>query len=465
MMKQPLHRRSFLKNTAAAGIGLSMLGSSAKLFANEKKPKVRIGLIGVGARGLSHLDLALRREDVDLVAFADPDTAYTVPKARDMITKAYGAKRKVAEYTNGPEDFRNMLKRDDIDAVIIATPWEWHSIMAIAAMKAGKIPAVEVCGASDIQECWELVNTSEETGIPVFGMENVCYRRDVMAVLQMVREGLFGEITHLQGGYQHDLRAVKFNNGKQYYGGGVEFGENALSEAKWRTNHSVHRNADLYPSHGLGPICNAININRGNRLLSLTSVATKSRGLHKYIVDNSSESHPNAKVKFKLGDIVSTLITTNNGETIMLSHDTNSPRPYSLNFRVQGTNGLWMDDQKQIYIEKLSPKHDVWESTGKPDDPASYYGKYDHPLWKRYAKDAAGAGHGGMDWFVMNSFVESIKRGAPFALDVYDMATWYAITPLSEQSILEGGGVQYIPDFTRGRWMNRKPIFALDDQY
>ncbi|MBV8255424.1 MAG: Gfo/Idh/MocA family oxidoreductase [Chitinophaga sp.] len=465
MMKQPLHRRSFLKNTAAAGIGLSMLGSSAKLFANEKKPKVRIGLIGVGARGLSHLSLCLHRDDVDVIAFADPDTAYTVPKARDMITKIYGAKRKVAEYTNGPDDFRNMLKRDDIDAVVIATPWEWHSIMAIAAMKAGKIPAVEVCGASDIQECWELVNTSENTGIPVFGMENVCYRRDVMAVLQMVRQGLFGELTHLQGGYQHDLRGVKFNNGKQYYGGGVEFGDNALSEAKWRTNHSVHRNGDLYPSHGLGPICNAININRGNRLLSLTSVATKSRGLHKYIVDNSSESHPNAKVEFKLGDIVSTLIKTNNGETIMLSHDTNSPRPYSLNFRVQGTNGLWMDDQKQIYIEKVSKQNDVWESTGKFDDPASYYGKYDHPLWKRYANDAAGAGHGGMDWFVMNSFVESIKRGAPFALDVYDMATWYAITPLTEQSVAEGGSVQYIPDFTRGRWMNRKAIFALDDQY
>ncbi|MBC9914010.1 Gfo/Idh/MocA family protein [Chitinophaga varians] len=464
MNKQPLHRRSFLKNTAAAGIGLSMLGSSAKLFANEKKPKVRIGLIGVGARGLSHLSLCLHREDVDVIAFADPDTAYTVPKARDMITKVYGGKRKVAEYTNGPEDYHNLLKRDDIDAVIIATPWEWHSIMAIAAMKAGKTPAVEVCGASDIQECWELVNTSENTGVQVFGMENVCYRRDVMAVLNMARQGLFGEITHLQGGYQHDLRGVKFNNGKQYYGGGVEFGENALSEAKWRTNHSVHRNADLYPSHGLGPIGNVINMNRGNRLMTITSVATKSRGLHKYIVDNSSESHPNAKVKFKLGDIVSSLMTTSNGETIMLSHDTNSPRPYSLNFRVQGTNGLWMDDQDSIYIEKKSP-YDEWEKTGKPEDANSYFGKYDHPLWKRYASDAKGAGHGGMDWYVLNSFVESIKRGAPYQLDVYDMATWYAITPLSEQSILEGGSVQYIPDFTRGRWMNRKPIFALDDQY
>ena len=336
--------------------------------------------------------------------------------------------------------------------------------MAIAAMKAGKTPAVEVCGASDIQECWELVNTSEQTGIPVFGMENVCYRRDVMAVLNMVRQGLFGELIHLQGGYQHDLRGVKFNNGKQYYGGGVEFGEKALSEAKWRTNHSVHRNGDLYPSHGLGPINNMININRGNRLLSLTSVATKSRGLHKYIVDNGGESHPNAKVEFKLGDIVSTLIKTNNGETIMLSHDTNSPRPYSLNFRVQGTNGLWMDDQKSIYVEKKS-KYDEWEPTGDFKDGESYFGKYDHPLWKKYANDAAGAGHGGMDWFVLNSFLECVKRGAPYPLDVYDMATWYAITPLSEQSVAESGSVQFIPDFTRGRWMNRTPIFALDDQY
>jgi hypothetical protein len=295
-------------------------------------------------------------------------------------------------------------------------------------------------------------------------MENVCYRRDVMAVLNMVRQGLFGELLHLQGGYQHDLREVKFNNGKQYYGGGVEFGEKALSEAKWRTNHSVHRNGDLYPTHGLGPVANMININRGNRLLTLTSVATKSRGLHKYVVDHGGADHPNAKVEFKLGDIVTSLIKTNNGETIMLSHDTNAPRPYSLNFRVQGTNGLWMDDVQSVYVEGKSKPH-TWEKTGEPEDTGSYMGKYDHPLWKRYAGDAAGAGHGGMDWFVLNSFVESIKRGTPYALDVYDLATWYAITPLSEQSVAEGGAVQYIPDFTRGKWIDRKPVFGLDGEY
>ncbi|ACU63963.1 Gfo/Idh/MocA family protein [Chitinophaga pinensis] len=464
MKKQQFHRRNFLKTTVAAGVGLTLLNTPARLFADIKKEKVRVGLIGVGARGQGHLDLCLHRDDVDVVAICDPDTQWAIPKSRELITKAYGAKKKVAEYSNGPEDFHNLLKRDDIDAVIIATPWEWHTIQAIAAMKAGKTPAVEVCGASDIQECWNLVNTSEDTGVPVFGMENVCYRRDVMAVLNMVRQGLFGELTHLQGGYQHDLRKVKFNNGKQLYGGGVEFGEKAMSEAKWRTNHSVHRNGDLYPTHGLGPVANMININRGNRLLSLTSVATKSRGLHKYVVDNGGENHPNAKVEFKLGDIVTTLLRTNNGETIMLSHDTNSPRPYSLNFRVQGTNGLWMDDFDSIYVEGKSP-YDEWEKAGSDKDPNSYMGKYDHPLWRRYTSSAAGAGHGGMDWFVINSFIESVKRGAPYALDVYDLATWYAITPLSEQSVAEGGNVQYIPDFTRGRWMNRKPIFALDDQY
>ncbi|GEP94725.1 Gfo/Idh/MocA family protein [Chitinophaga cymbidii] len=453
-----MKRRKFIRDTAAAGLGLSLLQTPAKMFAAEKKAKVRIGLIGVGARGLGHLDLCLRRDDVEVVAIADPDTAYTLPIAREYIAKAYGATKKVAEYTNGPEDFHNLLKRDDVDAVIIATPWEWHTIQAVAAMKAGKTPAVEVCGAADVQECWELVNTSEATGVPLFGMENVCYRRDVMAVLHMARQGLFGELIHLQGGYQHDLREVKFNNGKQYYGGGVEFGEKALSEARWRTNHSVHRNGDLYPTHGLGPVGNLINLNRGNRLMTLTSMATKSRGLHKYIVDHGGEDHPNAKVGFKLGDIVSTLIQTSNGETIILSHDTNSPRPYSLNFRVQGTNGLWMDDQQSIYVEGKSKPH-TWE---KAD---SYLDKYDHPLWKRYSKDAAGAGHGGMDWYVINSFVESVKRGAPYALDVYDLATWYAITPLSEQSVAEGGAVQYIPDFTRGRWLNRKPVFGLDDQY
>jgi hypothetical protein len=279
-----------------------------------------------------------------------------------------------------------------------------------------------------------------------------------MAVLNMVRADLFGEMVHLECGYQHDLRHVKFNDGKNPYGGGVEFGEEGFSEAKWRTTHSVYRNGDLYPTHGIGPVAQYTNINRGNRLLHLTSTASKSRGLHNYIVEKGGESHPNAKVNFNLGDIVTTVIKTVNEESIIISHDTNLPRPYSLGFRVQGTKGLWMDVNKSIYVEGKSPSH-RWEDADK------YLEEYDHSLWKRYEKDAIGAGHGGMDFFLMNSFVECAKRNIAPPFDVYDAATWLSITPLSEQSIASGSMPQTFPDFTRGRWMHRKPNFAFGDEF
>lgn len=450
-------RRTFIKETAAAAIGLQAFGS-LPLYASQKRSVVRLGFIGVGLRGQNHLHECLKRNDVEVIAICDPDTESAIPRSRKILSDA-GVRRKVAEYTKGDHDYLNLLQRDDIDAVIISTPWEWHTPQGVAAMKAGKAVGMEVCGAMDIQECWNMVETSESTGVPVFMLENVCYRRDVMAVLNMVRGGLFGELLHLHGGYQHDLREVKFNDGKQFYGGGVEFGVKGISEARWRTQHSVYRNGDLYPTHGLGPIATMINLNRGNRILTLSSVATKARGLHKHIVAHGGADHPNAAVEFKLGDIVTTSMTTANGETIVLSHDTNSPRPYSLNFRVQGTQGLWMDDFNSIYIEGKSPQAHRWESD------ASYMERHDHPLWKRHANDAQSAGHGGMDFFVINAFIECLKRDAPFPLDVYDLATWYAVTPLSEISIAQGGQVQSFPDFTKGQWMRRKPVFCLDDAY
>lgn len=451
-----MERRSFIKNTATAGAAAAILDPI--LGYSQTLTKVRIGIIGCGLRGQNHLDLLLRRDDVEVVAIADPDTKSAVPTSLKMCAKA--GKRAPVIFSDGDYDYKNLLERKDIDAVVIATPWEWHSEQGVDAMRAGMHVAMEVCGASDIQECWDYVDAAEETGMQLFAMENVSYRRDVMAVLNMVRQNLFGEILHLQGGYQHDLRGVKFNDGVTPYDSGVEFGEKGFSEAKWRTNHSVHRNGDLYPTHGLGPVANMININRGNRLLALSSVATKARGLNRYIVNHpkGGANHPNAKVNFKLGDIVTTSITTVNGETIILSHDVNSPRPYSLNFRVQGTNGLWMDDFDSIHIEGRSPAHRYEKDT-------EYMKQYDHPLWKKYASDTAGAGHGGMDWFVIHAFIECLKRKAPFPMDVYDLATWYAITPLSELSIAQGGQVQAIPDFTKGKWMNRKPIFALSDEY
>ena len=455
-------RRQFIQQTTAASLAFGASLTSLKSFAAEQINMVKIGIIGVGLRGQNHLEMMLNRADVQVIAMADPNPIM-MATAQQMITKS--GKKAAVEYGKGNLDYKNLLQRSDIDAVIIATPWEWHAPQVIDALNAGKIPGVEVCGAIKLQDCWDMVNASEKTKIPVMVLENVCYRRDIMAVYNMVRKGLFGEILHLQGGYQHDLRGVKFNDGITPYNSGAEFGAKGFSEAAWRTEHSKNRNGDLYPTHGLGPVAMMIDINRGNRLTRLSSVATKAKGLHKYIVNHpkGGENHPNAKVNFKLGDIVTTQIQTHNGETILLTHDTNSPRPYNIGFRVQGTEGLWQDSKTgafsagMLYIEGKSEKNHQWEN------PEKWLKEYDHPLWKKYETAAVGAGHGGMDFFVDNAFIECIKRKINFPLDVYDLATWYAITPLSEKSIAENGQVQTIPDFTRGKWQTKKADFVMGD--
>jgi predicted dehydrogenase len=410
--------------------------------------KTRIGMIGVGLRGTSHLHNLLNRSDVIMPAICDIDPE-RITIAQDMLSKS--GHKKAEAYSKNEYSYVDLLKRTDLDAVIIATPWEWHTPMAVASMNAGKYVGVEVSAANTIEECWDLVNTSENTGVPCMILENVCYRRDVMAILNMVRKEMFGELVHLQCGYLHDLRKVKFEPG-------VEFGEKAIHEARWRTAHSVKRNGDLYPTHGIGPVAKMLNINTGTRFVSLTSVSSKSRGLHNYIAENGGEDHPNAKVKFKLGDVVSTLIKTSNDETILITHDTNLPRPYSLGFKVQGTKGLWMDDLDSIYIEGKNPL-DKWE----PAVPALT--EHDHPLWKKYAGTAEGAGHGGMDFFVLNAFIESVKRKIPPPIDVYDASAWSVISPLSEMSIAGGGATQQFPDFTRGKWMTRKSNFAFNNEF
>ena len=448
-------RRDFIKTTAVAGAAITIL-SPHVVFSKSAENKIRLGFIGVGLRGQSHLELALKRDDVEVVTICDIQ--------QRMIDMSLGlvaqeGKPKPQVILDGPNGYKKLLENKDIDAVIIATPWEWHKTMCIDAMNAKKYVGCEVITGMTVDECWEIVRTSEKTGMPLMMLENVCYRRDAMAVLNMVRQNVFGELIHLQGGYQHDLREVKFNDGKNAYGHGAEFGEKGFSEAQWRTQHSVTRNGDLYPTHGIGPLAMMTNINRGNRFTQLVSYATKARGLHEHIVKVGGENHPNAKVNFKLGDVVTTMIRTANDETILLQHDTNLPRPYSIGFRVQGTRGIWMDVNKSIYIEGKSEKAHQWE------DAKTWLDKYDHPLWKKYGNDAAGASHGGMDWFVLNAFIEAVKRKTNTPQDVYDAVTWSAITPLSEKSIQQNGASVEFPDFTNGQWKNRKNNFVLDDSY
>jgi len=452
-----MNRRDFLI-TGAAVSTLAAAGTWTPAFAQPRR-NLRLGMIGTGLRGQSLMGSLLGRADVEMVALCDIEpimlgrAVAAVEKAGQPTPKTFGADGDVHAY-------RRLLELDNLDGVIIATPWEWHAPMAIDAMQAKVAVGCEVVAGITLQDHWDVLRAQQQTGTPYMLLENVCYRRDVMAALNMARQGVFGELVHLQGGYQHDLRGVKFNSGHpdEPYNSGVEFGDKGWSEARWRTRHSIERNGDLYPSHGIGPCAHLANVNRGNRFTRINSFASKARGLHDYLVDKAGPDHPNAKLKFAHGDVVTTQIACANGETILLQLDVSLPRPYSLGFRVQGTEGLWMDVNNGVHIEGKSAPH-------KWDDAQEWFAKYDHPLWKEHAETAAGAGHGGMDWFVLNGFVEALKAGDPMPIDIYDAVTWSAITPLSEQSIAGGFETLDFPDFTEGRWKARHPTFALDSGY
>ncbi|MDR1937595.1 MAG: Gfo/Idh/MocA family oxidoreductase [Tannerellaceae bacterium] len=461
-------RRSFIRKMTVAGIGTAgvALGNAAASEVintqeiKNKKPaakddgKLRFGFIGTGSRCQEHINNVLAIPGNKIVAICD------IQKGPLESTLKHIARFNVPEpkvYTGSERAFEQMLNNEAFDCVIIASPWEWHVPMSVAAMKAG-VPyvGVEVSAANTVEECWDLVNVSEATGSQLNIMENVCYRRDCMAALNMVRQGLFGELLHGGCGYQHDLREVKFNDGTSYSykkGGELRMGPTAFAEAQWRTQHSVARNGDIYPTHGIGPVANCMDINHGNRFLSLSAMATQSRGLHKFIVDNGGEHHPLASVRFNLGDIVTSMIKCANGQTVIVTHDTNSPRPYSLAFRIQGTEGLWMNDGDHVYVQGQSKPH-RW------DESEEWFKKYDHKLWSTLDAAAKEAGHGGMDYIMMYDFIDAIRNKKRAPMDCYDAAAWSAISGLSEMSIARGGALVDFPDFTRGKWMNRKPTFA-----
>lgn len=444
-----MNRRNFISNSVIAAAGLTVLPGS--VFA--KADKVRLGYIGVGLRGRNHINEGLLRNDVDIVAVCDIQES-SLKYCREMFVKA--GKRLPAEYTGSLEAYKKLLDRKDIDGVIIATPWNFHKEQSIYAMRAGKYVGCEVVAGITLQDHWDIANTYEETKVPYMTLENVCYRRDVMAVLNMVRQNLFGELVHLEGGYQHDLRTVLFNDGKSFTGKGAEFGPQTVGEAQWRTQFNIDRDGDIYPTHGAGPVMNYIGINKGNRFTNLVSFSSKALGLSAY-VNKVDPGNKNAKINYKNGDVITTTLNCANGETVTLSHDTHLPRPYSLGFRVQGTEGLWMEVNNSIYLEGKAQRYDEWD---KAD---AWLEKYDHPLWKKYESSAAGAGHGGMDWFVFNAFVQAVKQKRQTPIDIYDSLTMSVITPLSEKSLAEGNMPQTFPDFTKGKWKNAKSTFALDN--
>ncbi len=434
-MARGFNRRQFLSVTAAAGAGARLAGAAEPAQAAKTAGKLRVGFVGVGGRGRSDLRNLLRTGEVEVRAICDIVESKVV-RAQKMVTAAGLAKP--AEYSRGPEDYKRLCERDDLDLVFTATPWELHTPVCVAAMKAGKHAATEVPAAITLEECWELVEASERSGRHCVMMENCNYDRVELMVLNMVRQHLFGDLLYARCGYRHDLRAGKFSPRR---------------DVLWRLQHSVRRNADLYPTHGLGPVAQCMNINRGNQFDHLVSMATKSETLHEYAVKTFGPESPQAKLDIALGDVVSSLIRTRAGQTILVTHDTNTPHPYSRDYLIQGSKGIIRKyPTAKIYLEGRSPR-DKWE-----DLIENYAGEYEHPLWRELRERAKGSGHGGMDFIEAYRLVHCLRNGEPPDMDVYDAAALSAVTELSERSIANRSRTVDFPDFTRGAWMRRKPL-------
>lgn len=391
---------------------------------SENGRQLTVGVIGLGARGSGQLQLICGMQDIRVAAVCD--------RYDDRVSAAL----KVATDAIGTTDYHALLAMPEVEAVFIFTDWVSHIAIAVEAMRAGKQVAMEVGGASSIDECWRLVHTAEETGKTCMLLENCCYGDVEMTLMNMIRQGVFGELVHCQGAYAHDLRD--------------EIGMGDINR-HYRQQNFLHRNGELYPTHELGPIAQYLRLGRGNRMLSLCAMATAPKGLHAWLAKNRPDSSL-ANAQVNEGDIVTSLISCANGQTIVLSHDCTLPRPYSRGGVVRGTKGIWMEDNRSIYIEDVTPqKEGDWSHSWESDE--KWMAQYRHPLWRAYDEFGARGGHGGMDYLALRGFIESVQNHTPAPIDVYDTAMLMSITALSEQSVAMGGMLVPVPDFTNGKWI------------
>ncbi|MFT5049989.1 MAG: putative dehydrogenase [Chlamydiales bacterium] len=447
-------RRDFMKFTALTGLGTALGGMSLsscsstgtgttgkqepapeELFAAAPIEEVRIGFVGVGGMGSAHINNLVKIPGCRITALCDVVPGRAESNA-DKVEKAGFPRPKL--FTAGETDWKNLCASDDVDLVYTATPWRWHVPICLAAMENGKHAATEVPMALTIDECWQLVDTAERTQRHCVMMENCCYGRSEMMVLNMARQGVLGEIVHAEAGYMHDLRGVKHDMD---------------GEGVWRRKHSMERDANLYPTHGLGPVAQVMNINRGDAFDYLVSMSSTSRGLQDYALEHFPEDHPVRSETYELGDVNFCMIKTRLGHTITVGHDCNLPRPYSRINIVQGTRGIVQGYPDRIYIEGVSEPHQ-WDKLMDHAD------KFEHPLYTRLAAAAKGAGHGGMDFFEDVRLIESLNHGEAMDMDVYDGAALSVITHCTEISNGDRSRPVDIPDFTRGRWRSRPPLEA-----
>lgn len=431
-MSNLISRREALTRAAGVGMAAALASVTPSVFAaglssvtDTKKP-IRLGIIGTGGRGTALLEVALHFPEVQVPVLCDIDPNH-LKHAQDIVEKSRGDRPEGFE--KGPEDYRRMLARDDFDAVIIATPQELHSEMAIAAMKARKFVGSEVPACVTLDECTALVKAHRETGTGYAMLENYIYGQPAMMIQNMVDQGVFGELTYGYGSYIHQLRWMRFNKD-----GGLT----------WRGDNVLHTRGIVYPTHGAGPVCRWMGINRGDKLKTLVCMDSKSAGNQAYAAKKFGANSPEAKIHWENGDTNLCLIRTEQGRLIEICYDTASMRPSNLStYSLQGTTaayGAALGDHK-IYIEGVS-KDDQWEPLEK------YKDKYQSKYWAERGAEASKAGHGGGDYFVISDFLDAIHTGKS-AVDVVDAATWTSIRPLSEKSCRGGSIPVDVPDFSK----------------
>ncbi len=436
-------RRSFLQAgmASAIAIGLSPTQGIAHLPEGHVHAKSvmnvpfeakepRLGIVGVGGRGTSLLeDMLAANAKVRAICDVVPEKA---KHAQQLIEKA--GQHAPELYTEGDHAYERLVARDDLDLVIIATPWLWHVPMAVAGMQKGKHVAVEVPAATTIDDCWRLVNTSEATRRHCIMLENCCYGYNETLILRMVRAGRLGDLLYGEGAYLHDLREELFSN---------------KGEGLWRRTVHTQRNGNLYPTHGLGPVANYLSINRGDRFDYLVSMSTRQRGLDLYRSAHLEKGDPRWGERYIAGDMNTSLIKTARGMTITLKHDVSNPRPYDRINTIAGTKGIFTDYPPRIYLDGQNGE-ETWGSLDA-------FKEYEHPLWKQEGDVARKAGgHGGMDFIMLFRLLECMRKGLTPDMDVYDAASWSAPGPLSLTSLQSGSAPAKFPDFTRGHWRERE---------
>jgi predicted dehydrogenase len=428
-------RRGFIKTGTIATLGMSVLPKSVSAAGMTDKP-VRIGVVGTGGRGTGHVNTLLTIEGVEVAAICDLVES-KAGNAADICDKA-GRKRPVV-YCRDENTYKEMLDKEKLDAVIIATYWDSHTAVALHAMKNGTYPGIEVPAALTVEDTWKLVETSEKTGVPCMMLENWSFRQDNLALLNMKRLGMFGEIVHCHCAHSHDCIDHWFFDSK-------------TGAQKWPAAYLLKYNRDQYPTHSVGPIISWMDINRGDIFTEIYSTVSASKGINDYFKRKFGNDHPNANLHYRQGDIVTSLLKTKSGKTLVINYDMQLPRPYSNRWLLQGLKGVYDEQKNSIYLDGVSPEYHEWEPW-KP-----YEEKYNHKFWQG---DYSTQSHGGTDFVMLGQFVNAVRAKGPTPIDVYDSAVMTAIVELSGISIEKNAPVPF-PDFTKGKWQTNKPYFAMD---